>query len=155
MSAHLQLDSELIKHVRGGRPISVSPETTIRAALDQMKSNREGGVLIVDDAGKLLGIFTERDTLRIVAAQTDLDLAIQTVMTNNPKTLNDADTVAHAIDLMATGGYRQLPIVDESNVVVGMLKVAHVLRYLVEHVPEIVYNLPPKPHHTTQNREGA
>ena len=155
MSVHIQLDSELIKHVRAGQPLEVNPESTIRSAMDQMRAVRNGGVLVTDEHGKLLGIFTERDALKIVAKGHDLDLAIETVMTNNPKTLKDADTVADAIDLMASGGYRQLPILDDDNCVVGMLTVKHVLRYVVEHVPEIVYNLPPKPHHTTQNREGA
>ena len=155
MSAHLQIESELIKHVRAGQPIVVSPDTTVRAALDKMKEGRQGSALVTDTDNKLLGIFTERDALKILAADGEMSVAIESVMTSQPKTVQDNDSLAQAINLMAQGGYRRLPVLDSTGAVAGILKVSHVLRYVVEHVPGIVYNLPPTPHHTTQNREGA
>jgi hypothetical protein len=56
---------------------------------------------------------------------------------------------------MSKGGYRRLPIVDEAGKPTGILRVKGILRYLVEHFPAVVYNLPPEPHQTTQQREGA
>ena len=155
MSDHLQIESELIKHVRAGQPIIVSPDTTVRAALDQMKTGRQGSALVADADNKLLGIFTERDALKILAAGGEMGVAIQSAMTKEPKTVLDNDSLATAIGIMAKGGYRRLPVLDDSGAIAGIIKVSHVLRYVVEHVPEIVYNLPPTPHHTTQNREGA
>jgi CBS domain-containing protein len=73
----------------------------------------------------------------------------------NPVTLRKADTVAHAIGLMSAGGFRRLPIVDDSGRVRGVLKVSGILHYLVEHFPKVVYTLPPEPHHKTVTREGA
>ena len=44
---------------------------------------------------------------------------------------------------------------DEQNRPLGIVKVSGILRFLVEHFPKVVYTLPPKPHHITQEREGA
>lgn len=155
MSAPLQIESELVKHVRAGQPIVVTPDTTIRTALDKMKEGRQGSALVTDTENRLLGIFTERDALKILAAGGEMNVAIESAMTKQPKTVQDNDSLAQAIKLMASGGYRRLPVLDDTGAVAGILKVSHVLRYVVEHVPGIVYNLPPTPHHTTQNREGA
>lgn len=65
------------------------------------------------------------------------------------------DPVERAIREMWRGGYRHLPVVDEQGRPVGVLPVANVLHYLVEHFPHYIYNLPPVPHHSLQRREGA
>ena len=56
---------------------------------------------------------------------------------------------------MEEGGYRHLPVVDENGKAVGMLSVKRIIRYLVEHFPGAVYNLPPDPGAVQQEREGA
>jgi CBS domain-containing protein len=104
---------------------------------------------------KLLGIFTERDALRILSSGENLDGPVSKVMVQNPVTLRKADTVGHAIGLMSAGGFRRLPIVDDAGRVRGVLKVSGILHYLVEHFPNVVYTLPPEPHHKTETREGA
>ena len=77
------------------------------------------------------------------------------VMTRDPVMLRADDTVGHAINAMTHGGYRRLPIVDDRGKPLGIIKVEGILRYLVEHFPMVIYTLPPKPHYTTQEREGA
>ena len=69
--------------------------------------------------------------------------------------LSEQDTLGAAITKMAHGGYRRLPIVDAEGRPVGFLKVGSILHFLVDHFPSTVYNLPPKPHHSTEAREGA
>lgn len=105
--------------------------------------------------GRLLGIFTERDALKILADGSDLDAPVSTAMATNPVTLRPRDTVGKAISLMSAGGFRRLPIVDANGRLTGLLKVTGILRYLVEHFPKVVYTLPPAPHHKTSEREGA
>ena len=63
--------------------------------------------------------------------------------------------VGKAITVMAKGGYRRLPIVDEKGRATGMITVEGILHYLAEHFPTTIYNLPPEPHYATQQREGA
>jgi CBS domain-containing protein len=56
---------------------------------------------------------------------------------------------------MEEGGYRHLPVVDERERPVGILSVKRIIRYLVEHFPTTVYNLPPDPQAVPKNPEGA
>ena len=63
--------------------------------------------------------------------------------------------MAQAIAAMTRGGYRRLPIVDADGRPMGIIKIEGILHYLVEHFPKVIYNLPPEPHYSRQQREGA
>ncbi len=154
MDFHLNLDSESADQVAGSEPVCVEPNLSIRDVLHRMKEQRRGAVLVCQGE-RLVGIFTERDALKLMAAETDLDVPVEKVMTTEPETLADSDSVGAAITKMSKGGYRRLPIVDADGTPKGFVKVSSILHYLVEHFPSVVYNLPPNPHHSTQTREGA
>lgn len=154
MSFRLNLDQDQVQHFDAPPPLQVPPDTSVRAAIELMQSENTGAVVICQGA-VLVGIFTERDALKMMAAGQDFDVPIEQVMTANPATLTVTSTVDEAIKTMSEGGYRRLPIIDEAGNLVGMLKVSEILRYLVEHFPQYIYNLPPAPHHTMTEREGA
>ena len=154
MDFHLNLSSETVEHSFPSAPLCVSPETTVRDALRQMKQENKAAVLICRDEA-LIGIFTERDALKMMATAANFDVPITDVMTLNPISLSPRGSVGAAISKMAQGGYRRLPIVDDQGRPQGLVKVEGILHYLVEHFPSVIYNLPPEPHHATQAREGA
>ena len=135
-------------------PICLEPHVAVREAFRRMNDQERGAVLICR-AGVLVGIFTERDALALLADGADVDVAIEQVMTENPVALSERDTVATAIATMSKGGYRRLPIVDAHGRPTGFLTANSILHLLVDHFPATVYNLPPRPHHTTKSREGA
>jgi CBS domain-containing protein len=151
---HLHLDTETVNHANPSEPLSVAPHLPVREVLRLMKEQRRGSVLVCQD-GILAGIFTERDALRLMAAGKGFDMPVGQVMSREPVSVSISDTVGSAISRMAEGGFRRLPIVDPEGRPVGLLKVSTILHYLVEHFPKFVYNLPPKPHHATHEREGA
>ena len=151
---HLHLDTETVDHAYPAEPFCVQPQQTAREVLQLMKEHRRGSVLICRD-GVLAGIFTERDALRMMASGSDFDVPIERVMSDDPEAVSIHETVGAAISRMSEGGFRRLPIVDQQAAPVGLLKASTILHYLVEHFPKFVYNLPPKPHHSTQHREGA
>ncbi len=128
--------------------------TLLRDVISEMQTRRRASALICQ-RDRIVGILTERDVVRLLAAHADLQVPVEEVMTRSPATVTGQTTVANAIELMSRGGYRRLPIVDDHQKPIGMLKVSHVLHYLVQHFPRIVYNLPPRPHVKTQEREGA
>lgn len=155
MNFQLNLDTETVEHAHLSVATCVPPETTLRDLLVTLKEDRRGAALICEQ-GRLVGIITERDVLRLMAVgHMDLDGAVGSVMVRDPVTLARTDTVGKAISVMSEGGYRRIPIVDDQKRPVGMLKVSSVLHYLVEHFPQVVYTLPPTPDHATQKREGA
>ena len=154
MSFLEHLTTERAERAYPETPICVEPQTTVRVALGLMKERNVGAVMVCRD-GVLVGIFTERDALRMIAANSPLDVPIEKSMSADPVSLSANDTVGMAIAKMSRGGYRRLPIVDEQGRPKGILKVAGILHYLVDHFPKVVYNLPPEPFHATHDREGA
>jgi CBS domain-containing protein len=162
----LNLDAETVAKAHPREPSCVEPTATVREVLALMKEKKAGSVLVCDQERRLVGVFTERDALRLMAAGfpnaasngkdlAGLDTPIERVMTARPTTLAATDTVGKAITMMSAGGYRRLPITDESGKAVGVVDAAGILHYLAEHFPNVVFTLPPAPHHTTQTREGA
>ena len=155
MAFELNLQTEHVGHVREPKPPCFQPDATIRTVLDAMQEARRGSALICDAEEMLVGIITERDALKLLAAKSDLDAPVSSVMAPNPVSVSETDTVGESIKRMSEGGYRRLPIVDENNKPTGIVKASEILHYLVEHFPEFVYNLPPEPNQTNINREGA
>jgi len=152
--AQLNLSLETVESIYTGDPLVVRPDATVRDVFQQMKSTKRGATLVCDGEA-LLGIFTERDALKLMANGVDLDASISDVMTKDPVVMGVNDTVGKAIAKMSFGGYRRLPIVNEAGRPQGFVKASDVLHYLVAHFPAVVYNLPPSPHHSTKEREGA
>jgi CBS domain-containing protein len=150
----LHLESETVDEAHPAKPLCVAPEDSIRHVMRLLKQGATGAAMVCRE-GKLLGIFTERDALKLLADTSNLDEPVASVMVRDPVTLRTDDTVGKAIGLMAAGGFRRLPVVDAQGRVTGVLKVSGILRYLVEHFPKTVYTLPPAPHHKTVQREGA
>ena len=111
-------------------------------------------MLICDD-GRLVGIFTERDALRWMAEGGSLTQGIRERMTAKPLTLGARTPVGTAIDMMAEGGYRHLPIVDDAGHPRGVAAVRGLVHYLVDHFPQTIYTLPPEPNRSPSDREGA
>ena len=133
-----------------------SPAPVLEAV--QLMSDRHTGCVLVVRAGKLKGIFTDRDVVsRVVAAGIDpAKTAVRRVMTPAPETLRPTDSIAFALNLMSLGGYRHIPLVDKSGAPVGTVSVKDIVGYLVGFFPKSVINLPPAPRaNYTRQREGA
>jgi CBS domain-containing protein len=103
----------------------------------------------------LLGIFTERDALKWMAAGCPADIPITTTMSDSPVSLQPSETVGMAIQKMAMGGYRHLPILSTEGIPTSIATVTGIVHYLVEHFPDTIYNLPPTPNSGPSEREGA
>jgi predicted transcriptional regulator len=135
----LNLSSETVDRCDLVKPLCLAPIDTVAEALRQMKDHNCGAVLVCDQQ-HVNGIFT---------------VPLQQFMTPDPVVLRARDSVGKAITFMAQGGYRRLPIVDDLGRPTGIITVQGIMHYLVEHFPTVIYNLPPAPHHSFQQREGA
>lgn len=136
-------------------PLAVSSHTPLRLTIQTMQQAGAGHILVCDD-GVLRGIFTERDLVkRVLPGGISLNEPVSLCMTPNPTTIRRNDSVGWAIRTMHQGHYRHLPVVDESGRPIGILSVKHIVRYLVDHFPSAVYNLPPEPGQVDGTREGA
>ncbi len=98
-------------------PVTITKEQTVGDALQLMKENKIGGIPVVDEQMKLIGIVTNRD-LRF---QTDMSLPIAEVMTcKNLVTTNNPD-LQEASKILLKNKIEKLPVVDEENRLVGLI----------------------------------
>jgi CBS domain-containing protein len=127
-----------IEHFMASDPLPrVKPDDSVAAATSVMKDMRSDCVLVLD-GDKLVGIFTERDFLNRVAARgrSPGDTPVKEVMTASPAMLRARDCITYAINRMAVGGYRNVPILKDGQVR-AVLSVRKVMAHLVELFSEV------------------
>lgn len=138
---------------------TVSPEASVREAAERMGAHDVGCVLVTDDGGALLGILTERDVLtRVVQEGRDpIRETVRMHMTPNPECLRLEDEVAYALNAMAVGGYRHVPILDHQDRLRGIISIRDIHRAITRHFEREILNLPPRPHRRARatSRYGA
>lgn len=140
-----------------GPAITCTRDATVRQAIEAMQQQRTGYVLVVAQ-DRLLGIFTERDVLTKVAGRNvDIDhVQVGTLMTPDPECLGMDDELVYALNQMSIGGYRHIPLLNDTGQPVGVVAMRHIVDYLVSLFPQDVLNLPPAPPMgIPQAREGA
>jgi len=94
-------------------PVTANGEMSVAQAARLMKERRVGALLVMHE-GRLAGIFTERDALfRVIAESRDpANTRLQDVMTANPRTIGPDRPFGHALHLMHEGGFRHVPVVE-------------------------------------------
>ena len=114
--------------VEGQTVVSALADTTVRAAAITMAKHKIGAILVVDDQGRLAGLFTERDVLnRVVAQGLDPDSTqLSAVMTADLQTASPDKPLAHALHMMFEGGFRHVPVVEGGRPV-GMVSARNAL----------------------------
>src|SRR6266850_3227510 len=122
--------------------VAVSPYTPLSQAIEAMKDD-EGGCVIVSDDGRVAGIFTERDLLnKILGENVDLESPISKWMQPLVETLSSEATIGDAVRLMNEKSFRNIPLVKQGELV-GSISVFDIITYLAECYPKETMNLPP------------
>jgi len=119
------------------QPICVAPDTPALEVTRLMKDSNSGCALVVDGK-KLVGIFTEHDVLlRMTKDTTNLRLAnaeeipIKELMSPDPETLDEEDSVAEALNKMSLGRYRHIPF-KKSDGSYSVASIKSVLKYIAQ-----------------------
>ena len=117
MSERTVLQSMSQRHV-----LSLGPTASVHDAACAMTRANCGSVLIIDGAGVMQGILTERDLMtRVLAKGVDADAtSVTQVMTRNPRCVAPETKVADAVLIMIERGFRHLPVVDAGGRVLGV-----------------------------------
>ena len=102
--------------------LSLGPTANVHGAACAMTRANCGSVLIIDNAGTMQGILTERDLMtRVLAKGLDPNATLVTqVMTRNPQCIGPEVKVADAVLIMIERGFRHLPIVADDGRVLGV-----------------------------------
>lgn len=149
---------ERLRTLSRRQPVTVLPGTSLAECVRAIQRSGTGDSVFVCDArGSLVGVLTERDVFsRIVGGKNvDMSQPVETLMTTDPHTLDLDQTIRDAIVLMQTGRYRNVPVVDSTGQLVGVVRQSDIIRYLAESFPEELLNLPPRPNQRMKEPEGA
>ena len=107
--------------------IEAAPEDTLGEVAERMTAVNVGAV-IVKDYGRLIGILTERDMLKAMAARVHTSEArVRQWMTEDPITAPGEMDVEEAARIMLDNGFRHLPVVDEAGRVIGVVSLRRVV----------------------------
>jgi CBS domain-containing protein len=148
---------ERLKSLTRRDPLTVRPGTSLKACLELIReTGMADSVFITDEEGHLKGVLTERDIFgRLVGPDVNLAQPVDVCMVDHPFTLHLDEPIRHAIELMQTGRYRNVPLIDDDAVLVGVVRPVDVLKFMAEAFPEELLNLPPRPHQLMDATEGA
>ena len=110
---------------------SVEPDTKLSAAIRILTARRIGAVLVMNK-GRIEGILSERDIVRVLGERgaAALDEPVSAVMTRKVVSCKQADTVAAIMEMMTLGKFRHLPVIEE-GVVVGLISIGDIVKWRV------------------------
>lgn len=137
-------------------PVTVEVGTPVARVLDEVQQRRVGCVLVYE-AGRMVGIVTERDfLLKVVARDVDYNTtSIDAFMTRSPATLSPEDSIGDAAALMTERHFRHIPIIAKDGTAIGIASIKDIIQLLAESFPEQVLNLPPRPHQRMETPDGG
>ena len=110
--------------------VTTHGNVSIKEAIELLFKRHIGCIVIVDDEQKCIGLFTERDAIRIVAQNVPLDAAIEKIMTKDPFTVNEDSTFEEAKSIIKSHKIRHLPVTSKDGKLVGLISVRHILNEL-------------------------
>ena len=128
------LGRKLLTHLRdvmraGDAVPRVSPQTPFGELMGEMSAKGLGAAAVVDEAGRLLGVFTDGDLRRKIEAGVELrGLKAVDVMTANPRTIRDDVLAAEAVSMMEAHRVNVLLVVDADGVLVGAVNTNDMMR---------------------------
>lgn len=111
----------------------VSNKANLKETIVVMSSKGLGGVNVINDKGQLVGIVTDGDLRRVLEKANEIDLFklnVSELMTKNPITINKNKKAVEALELMENRKkpIGVLPVVDDSNIAVGMIRIHDIIR---------------------------
>lgn len=113
-------------------PVIARADTLIEDVAKLMYDNNVGSVMIVDNAGVIVGIMTERDLIYAVAnGKVGKGLPVHMIMTENPITVEPDVPIDETLRIMREKNIRHLPVVDSNKKPVGMISLRDVIDAVV------------------------
>lgn len=156
MGLRENMRKETVSRLALREPVTAAPDTSLRNAINLMRSKQIGCVIVIDNQRKPLGIFTERMLTKLLVR----DAAVLT------ETLNDhmsefwpsvrlTDSIEQVMDAMLEKNMRFLAVIDEEGCLAGLAGQKSLMEYVAEHFPGqvMVQRIGGTPY--TQSREGA
>jgi CBS domain-containing protein len=120
-----------ILDTKGHNVLSVEPDVKLSAAIKLLAERKIGAVLVMNQ-GRLEGILSERDIVRVLGERGArvLEDPVSGVMTRKVVSCRQSDTVAGIMEMMTLGKFRHLPVIEE-GMVVGLISIGDIVKWRV------------------------
>src|SRR5258706_4317090 len=118
-----------ILDTKGHQIESVEPDARLSVAIKTLAERKIGAVLVISQ-GRIEGILSERDIVRVLGERgaAVLDEPVGAVMTRKVVSCKQADTVAAIMEMMTSGKFRHLPVVEDGQVV-GLISIGDIVTW--------------------------
>ena len=123
----MNTDMLQVKHMMLTNVITASPSMTVKQTIKTLYEKHIGCVVAIDDKNKCVGIFTERDAIRLVAESVNLDQPLDNVMTKNVITIQEDTSINEVRKIVSEHKLRHLPVVNQKGELTGLLSVRDLL----------------------------
>jgi CBS domain-containing protein len=116
---------------KGHHVLSVEPGVKLSAAVKLLSERRIGAVLVMNQ-GRIEGILSERDIVRVLGERGAgvMEEPVDTVMTRKVVSCREKDTVSEIMETMTNGKFRHLPVVEDGKVA-GLISIGDVVKWRV------------------------
>jgi CBS domain-containing protein len=118
-----------ILHRKGADVITIWPGASLQSAVERMASRNIGALVVVDDAGKIVGMVSERDVVLAMAASAEKApvQSVTDVMSRRLLTCSPDDSLAELMAVMTEHRVRHLPVVDHGQLL-GLVSIGDLVK---------------------------
>ena len=118
---------------KGTTVVTVEPEDSVQTIVDMLARHRIGAVVVVDPAGGIAGIVSERDVVRAMVGDVAavVSMTAKDIMTAKVRTCSPTDSEAELMQMMTESRIRHLPVVANGRVT-RMISIGDVVKLRIE-----------------------
>lgn len=122
-----------ILQIKGHVVYTVSPESSVYEALETLETKNLGSLVVLEENGKLDGIFTERDYARkvILKGRSSKETRVMDIMTESPVFVTPDDKIEYCMQLMTDKHIRHLPVLED-NELIGLVSIGDLVKYIID-----------------------
>ena len=120
---------------KGNNVVTIEPSATLAQAAKLLAERRIGAVLVLGIEGRVAGILSERDIVRVLAERgaAVLNERVEQVMTRKVFTCSESDTVARLMEQMTGGKFRHVPVVEQGRLI-GIISIGDVVNHRLHEI---------------------
>jgi CBS domain-containing protein len=132
-----------ILQIKGCQVYTVSPDSFVYEALEALEDQNLGALVVLEQDGKLDGIFTERDYARkvILKGRSSKETMVRDIMTDDPIYVSPDTKIEECMQLMTNKYIRHLPVLNNNMELVGIISIGDLVKYIINQKDFIIQNV--------------